>query len=82
MSEGTSNLSRAILVGYCSLVGTTLLRLPWTESWDAQPLLYFLPALRPLLLSPYLRGAVSGCGLLLLWNGLLEIRAARHANSS
>ena len=72
-------LSRSLLVGYCSLVGTMLLRLPWTDSWDTQPLLYYWPALRVVLLSPYLRGAISGCGLVLLWNAVLEIRAARAA---
>jgi hypothetical protein len=78
VSRSPSKLSRSVLVGYCALVGTMLLRLPWTETWDNQPFLWLLPALRPLLLSPYLRGAVSGCGLLLLWNALLEIREARE----
>ena len=45
------------------LVGTILIVVPWTALWDANYLLQPYPSVRALLLSGYLRGTVSGLGL-------------------
>ena len=45
------------------LVGTILVVVPWTALWDANYLLQPYPAVRALLLSGYMRGTVSGLGL-------------------
>jgi hypothetical protein len=45
------------------LVGVILAVVPWTALWDANYLLQPYPAVRSLLLSGYLRGTVSGLGL-------------------
>jgi hypothetical protein len=68
-----SPLARLAWVGYCSLIGTLLLRAPWSSAWELHPLLLVFPGLRPLALDPFLRSAVSGCGLLLLLSAILEI---------
>jgi hypothetical protein len=45
------------------LVGVILAVVPWTTLWDANYLLQPYPAVRALLLSGYVRGTVSGLGL-------------------
>ena len=45
------------------LVGIILIVIPWTSLWDANYLLQPYPSVRALLLSGYLRGTVSGLGL-------------------
>lgn len=57
------------------LVGTILIVVPWTALWDTNYLLQPYPAVRALLLSGYLRGTVSGLGLL---NILLAVDEAHH----
>jgi hypothetical protein len=44
-------------------VGVVLAVLPWTTIWDANYLLQPLPQVRSWVLSGYLRGTVSGLGL-------------------
>jgi len=45
------------------LVGLILVIVPWTSLWELNYLLGADPLLRRFLLSPFLRGAVSGLGL-------------------
>lgn len=45
------------------LVGIILVVVPWTALWDANYLLQPYPQVRALLLSGYMRGTVSGLGL-------------------
>jgi hypothetical protein len=45
------------------LVGLLLAAVPWTTLWDANYLLQPFPHVRALVLSGYLRGTVSGLGL-------------------
>lgn len=45
------------------LVGIILIVVPWTALWDTNYLLQPYPSLRALLLSGYVRGTVSGLGL-------------------
>jgi len=48
-------------------IGIFLLVLPWSEIWDRSFLVRHYQLLRNPGLSPYLRGAVSGLGLVNLW---------------
>ena len=57
------------------LVGVVLVLAPWTTLWDANYLLQPHPGIRVLLLSPVVRGAVSGLGLV---NILLAFHEARQ----
>ncbi len=58
------------------LVGILLAAVPWTALWDGNYLLQPFPALRALVLSGYLRGTVSGLGLVNIVLALDE--AAQH----
>lgn len=54
-----------ILVGLiCLEAGVLLVFLPWSPYWDRNFFLQRFPVLIPVLLSPFLRGAVTGLGLL------------------
>ena len=46
--------------------------MPWSAIWSRSLFLYHYPLLRPLWMSPYLRGAVSGLGLVNLWLGVSQ----------
>jgi hypothetical protein len=55
--------------------GIVLLVMPWTQYWDHN---YFVRAsrvLEPTLASPWLRGAISGVGLVTLFAGLADLVA-------
>jgi hypothetical protein len=62
-----------LLVAYFLAAGLFLLLVPWTRTWNAHPLLLDHPDLRDLVTSPFLRGAVSGLGALMLLVGLHDI---------
>ena len=54
-------------------VGLLLLVLPWSTFWDRNYFAYAWPFLRPLIANDYVRGAVSGLGLLNLVAGFAEL---------
>jgi hypothetical protein len=59
-------LRTAVIFGWvflCSALGAALLVLPWTILWERNCLAAQAPGWSALWLSPYLRGAVSGLGL-------------------
>lgn len=45
-------------------LGVVLLFLPWLNAWESNYFLGHYPALRPYLLHPSLRGAITGLGAL------------------
>jgi len=54
-----------ILLGLiCLEAGVLLVFLPWSPYWDRNFFLQRFPGLVPFVLSPYLRGAVTGLGFL------------------
>jgi len=72
-----------IFIVFCMELGITLVVFPWTDFWDRSFLLASLaPDWRSYWDSAYLRGAVSGLGLLNIYIALAEIfrlrRFARH----
>ncbi len=62
-----------VFVIFCLEVGLLLVVLPWTQFWTSNRLLVFLPWLRPIMEHSFVRGAVSGLGLLDLWIGISEL---------
>lgn len=46
---------------------------PWAEFWDRHMLLLWWPALRPLVGNAFVRGAVTGVGLVTLVAGVTEL---------
>lgn len=61
-----------VFILFCIELGLFLLVLPWSELWERNFLLARFPNIRTLLLNSYLRGAVSGLGLINLWVGLSD----------
>jgi hypothetical protein len=65
--------------------GLLLIVLPWTVLWDRNSLLSALPWVHAFAQSPYVRGAVSGLGLVNVGIGMAEVGtllAARFAPSA
>jgi hypothetical protein len=56
--------------------GLLLLVLPWSAFWDRNYFVHAWAPLEPFLSSPFVRGGVSGVGLLNLAVGLSEMPAA------
>jgi hypothetical protein len=66
-------LFASILISF--LAGLVLVFAPWTQSWESNSLLQSHSTLRSLLLSTFVRGGVSGIGLI---NILLALHQARE----
>ena len=64
---------RALLfVTVCATFGVLLVILPWTPKWTDNPLLLDSPELRRIITNGFVRGLISGLGLLDLWLGFWE----------
>lgn len=62
-------------------VGLLLVLLPWSRFWERNYFADLMPGLHLLLTNNYVRGAVSGLGLVNIWIALAElgeIFARRH----
>lgn len=63
------------------LVGMILVVAPWTTLWDANYMLPPHPAVRAVMLSAFMRGAVTGLGLVNIILALHEaLRRSREAS--
>jgi hypothetical protein len=58
---------------FCFEIGLFLVFVPWSNLWEHNVLLLYLP-LRGLLLNNFVRGAVSGLGVIDLFLGLGELK--------
>ncbi len=65
-------LTHVFFVLFCLEIGFVLLLLPWTNLWDSNYFSSLTPAWNPLWLSTYVRGAISGIGLVNMWIGVSE----------
>ena len=71
--EGRVLLRRLVLVAFFVEVGLLLIVLPWSTFWERNYFATLLPALAPLLANDFVRGGVSGLGILNLCAGLAEL---------
>ena len=78
----TRALSRLLLAGVFLEIGFVLLVVPWTRYWDANYFVEILPRLQPIVSNPYVRGAVSGLGVVNLVAGIAELGALFVAGRS
>lgn len=60
-------------------IGVALILAPWLELWQANYFVYTYPALGLVVRSPYVRGAVTGLGVL---DVLLSLEALREWTSA
>lgn len=58
---------------FCLELGVFLIVVPWTSLWDNNALIAYVPDLRPILLSNFFRGAVTGLGVIDCLLGLREL---------
>jgi hypothetical protein len=63
-------LSMVILVVFCIELGMLLTVLPWTRVWTENSLLTSYPPLSAALRNLFVRGAITGLGLLDIWIGI------------
>ncbi|HYG98999.1 MAG TPA: hypothetical protein VD837_07695 [Terriglobales bacterium] len=65
-------LKLVIFVLFCIELGMLLAVLPWTRVWSENSLLAAYPTLRAALQNGFVRGAISGVGLIDIWLGIRE----------
>ena len=66
-------LKRLLLVAYFIEVGLLLVLVPWSPFWERNYFLVAFPALQEIVRNNYLRGAVSGLGVVNLLMGFKEL---------
>ena len=75
-------MSAVLLITFCLEIGLFLLIFPWTEYWDNNYFAAIAPQLRQYWDNMYVRGAISGLGVINLYISLAEVfrlrRFARH----
>jgi hypothetical protein len=75
-------LSLAVFVVLCVWVGLILVVLPWTHAWTDNGLLLRNLSLRSIASLNFVRGLVSGLGLINVWMGISEAVNYREPNKS
>jgi len=72
----------AVFVLFCLEVGIILTVLPWTRIWADNSLLLGYPQLREFLMQGFVRGVVTGLGLVDIWMGVAEaVRYREHPDA-
>jgi hypothetical protein len=71
--EGSRLFRRLVFVALFLEVGLLLVVLPWSGFWDRNYFGSALPGLRSIITNNFVRGAVSGLGLVNLVAGLAEL---------
>ncbi|HWM91740.1 MAG TPA: hypothetical protein VN493_13320 [Thermoanaerobaculia bacterium] len=64
-----------LFILYCAEAGVLLIFAPWSPVWDRTMVQIPIQALRGLMLHPFMRGAVSGFGLVHLVLGAHDLHA-------
>jgi len=72
-------LLRVVILLIWLELGLVLILVPWSEIWDVNYFLYQYPALGLFVKNPYLRGAISGLGVM---NVFLALEAFRRRTSA
>jgi hypothetical protein len=67
-------LTRILYIAYFLEVGLILLLVPWIGFWDRNYFAEAMPFVHAVIQNNYVRGAVSGVGLLNILAGLIELR--------
>jgi hypothetical protein len=60
-------------VAYFLEVGLLLVFVPWSPFWDRNYFAHLVPTVGEAIMNPYVRGAVSGLGLINIAAGLAEL---------
>jgi hypothetical protein len=68
-----------VFVLFCLEVGIILMWCPWTKVWSENSILVSFPRVQAVLMSGFVRGVISGLGLVNIWMGIAE--AVRYRES-
>src|SRR5215475_5767081 len=71
-------MSAVIFITFCLEIGLFLLIFPWTDYWPANYFSNAIPAFSGYWDNMYIRGAISGLGVVNLYISLLEIFRLRR----
>ena len=71
--EGSLLLRRLLFVAFFVEVGLLLIVLPWSSFWERNYFALVWPPLLPLIKNNFVRGAISGLGVLNLVAGFSEL---------
>jgi hypothetical protein len=74
-----TRLLRVVLLLLWLELGLMLILIPWSDMWDINYFLYQYPALALIIKNAYVRGAVSGLGLM---NVLFALEAFRRRTAT
>lgn len=66
-------MRRLLLVGFFFEIGFVLIVVPWSAFWDRNYFAQLVPPLAALMTNNFVRGAVSGLGLINVSVGLSEL---------
>ena len=66
-------MKRVLFIAFSLEVGLLLLVVPWSAYWDRNYFAQELPVLRAIVTNNFVRGGVSGLGLVNLFVGLVEL---------
>jgi hypothetical protein len=61
-----------LFVLFCIELGMLLTVLPWTKVWNENSVLLSYPTLRAIMRHDFVRGAITGLGLVDIWLGIRE----------
>ncbi len=71
-----------VFVLFCLEVGIILTWCPWTKLWNENSILLSYPRLRDFLMLGFVRGVISGLGLINIWMGISEAIRYREGQDS
>ena len=69
-----SRLFSIAAIFFCFEIGLFLVFIPWSELWEGNYLLYYIPNFRPLILHTLFRAAVTGLGGIDILIGISELK--------
>ena len=70
--------SALLFIVFCLEIGVVLLIFPWSEYWDNNFFANWTPQLRDIWENPYVRGAVSGLGIVNIFISFGELFRLRR----
>ncbi len=71
-------MSAVLLITFCLEIGLFLLIFPWTDTWENNYFAALAPSLRQYWDNMYVRGAISGLGVINLYISLVEVFRLRR----
>ena len=75
-------MTRLLLIAVFFEIGIVLLVAPWTAHWERNYFADEFPLLQAVLANEFVRGAISGLGLVNLYSGFAELISLILANRS